>query len=151
MKNQNYRNTITANVSATEAFDKICRVSEWWTKSTEGCADAAGDAFTVRFGDTFVDFEVTQMDPVEKIVWEVTDSMISPFTNKKEWNNTQIEWEISSDNGMTTVRMTHVGLVPGVECYEMCQGGWNFYVGLSLFNFLSKNVGLPDQKGNQSV
>jgi hypothetical protein len=39
--------------------------------------------------------------------------------------------------------MTHIGLVPGVECYEDCKKGWNFYVGESLFRWMTEGKGLP--------
>ena len=39
--------------------------------------------------------------------------------------------------------MTHVGLVPGIECYEDCEKGWDFYIKESLFKFLTEGKGLP--------
>jgi hypothetical protein len=40
----------------------------------------------------------------------------------------EIVWEISFANATTTLQMMHRGLVPGVECYERCKSGWDFYV-----------------------
>jgi hypothetical protein len=60
---QGYRSSITANISPIEAFDKISRVSDWWTTGVEGKSQSIGDEFTVRFGDTFVKFRVIELVP----------------------------------------------------------------------------------------
>ena len=56
MKTHDYTCSIQTSASAEEAYDKIARVSEWWAKNFKGSARNPGDAFTVRFGETFVDF-----------------------------------------------------------------------------------------------
>lgn len=86
--------------------------------------------------------------PDKKIVWLVTDSSIHWLKDKTEWSGTKVVWEASSAKGTTTIDMTHVGLVPEVECYDDCNEGWNFYVGKSLFKFLTENKGLPDRQAS---
>ena len=146
MKQQDYSSTITAKVTPEQAFERISRVADWWTKGFTGAAQKVGDAFTVRFGETFVDFEVSEVVPGKKVVWQVTDCNLHWINDKKEWKDTSVVWEASSDNGVTRVKMTHVGLVPGAECYDNCKGGWDFCVGKSLSKLLNENRGLPDQK-----
>ena len=41
--------------------------------------------------------------------------------------------------------MTHIGLVPKVECYEKCEAVWKFFVGESLRKLLNENMGMPDR------
>ena len=55
-------------------------------------------------------------------------------------------WEVSTEKGATKISMAHVGLVPGIECYEDCKAGWDFYVGESLLKLLTENKGLPDRE-----
>lgn len=148
MTGQNYQCSINAPVSTEESFDKISRVSEWWTKNFKGGAQKLGDAFTVRFGETFVDFKIVEAVPDTKIVWQVTGCNLPWLKNKTEWNGTSVVWELSSKNGTTMVMMTHRGLVPGIECYGNCEEGWNFYVAKSLLQFLTEGKGLPDGKGS---
>jgi hypothetical protein len=143
---QDYSKTIAANIQASEAVNRISRVADWWTKGFSGASQKAGDTFTVRFGETFKDFKIVELIPEKKIVWQVTNSNLSWIKNKTEWNNTQVVWELSTDNNITTVRMTHVGLVPGIECYCNCELGWNFCVGESLLKLLTENKGLPDPR-----
>ena len=150
MKQEDYHYSITAKISAKKAIDKINRVSEWWTKGFKGSSQKLGDTFSVRFGETFVDFEVVEVVPDKKIVWQVIDCNLHWLKNTTEWNDTKIEWEISSKNGTTKVNMTHNGLIPRIECFDDCKEGWDFYVGESLLKLLTENKGLPDMQGSST-
>jgi hypothetical protein len=144
MTHVDYSLSITAKITAREALERISRVSEWWTKGFTGASQKLGDRFTVRFGETFVDFTIVEVIPEERTVWQVTNSYLHWINNKTEWTGTRIVWEVLAEHETTTVRMTHVGLHPGVECYENCEVGWNFCCGESLLKLLRENKGLPD-------
>lgn len=141
-----YQRAIRADISQAEAFRRIGRVSDWWTRNFTGRAESPGDRFSVRFGETFVDFKIGEVVPGKKIVWQVTDCNLHWINNKKEWKGTSIVWEVSSENGAAQVKMTHAGLVPSVECYSNCKTGWDFCIGESLLKLLTDNQGLPDQR-----
>ena len=87
----NYQCTITTPVDASDAFHGINDVSAWWAKHLEGYTESLHDVFTVRFGTTWVTFEVTEMTPYSRIAWRVTDCFL-PFLekNKTEWTGTRI-------------------------------------------------------------
>ena len=144
MKERHYHRSISANISPGEAFERIARISDWWTAGVRGNLRNLGDAFTVLFGETFVDFEIVEVVPDKRIVWLVTDCNLHRMKNKTEWKDTRIVWDVTPDNRATRIDMTHVGLVPGVECYNVCEAGWNFYVGESLLKLLNEGKGLPD-------
>jgi Activator of Hsp90 ATPase homolog 1-like protein len=149
MTGQDYSASITVNITAAEATDGINRVADWWTASFTGASEKIGDAFTVRWGETFVDFAVVEHIAAKRIVWRVTDCNL-PFTeDKKEWKNTEVVFDISSDDAATTVTMTHSGLEPGVSCYETCRKGWDFFITESLQNLLTENQGMPDRVGKR--
>jgi hypothetical protein len=103
-----------------------------------------GDTFSVQFGETRVAFEITAAIDGERIVWRVTDCYLHWLNNKTEWNDSEIVWEISSENGITQIDMTHVGLIPGIECYDSCKAGWNGYILDSLSSLLNEGIGKPD-------
>ena len=42
--------------------------------------------------------------------------------------------------------MTHVGLVPALQCFSDCSGGWGFYFSQSLRKLLTTGKGEPDPK-----
>jgi hypothetical protein len=141
-----YHCSITANISAGEAFENISDVAGWWTSDLQGSAKNLHDIFTVTFGDTFVTFEITEVIPDEKITWYVRDCNLHWIKDKKEWKGTSIVWAISSENGSgsTVIDMTHYGLIPGVECYGNCESGWNHFIKESLFKLLTERRGLPE-------
>jgi hypothetical protein len=146
-----YCYTIQAPISAEEAADRIGRVSEWWVADVTGRATEVGDRFTVRFGEAFVDFEISEAVLGERYVWRVTDCFLPWLTDKNEWTGTSVIWEVSESEGDTTVEITHEGLHPGVECYADCRKGWDFYVGKSLLQFLTTGKGLPDRQHADAV
>jgi hypothetical protein len=143
-KQQNYHASITVNASPKKAFEKICEVSDWWTPNFEGSAKRLNDVFTVRFGETIVTFKIVDFIPNEIIVWLVTDSYLHWLSDKSEWNNTKVVFEILQEEISTTIEMTHVGLMPEIECYKNCEKGWDFFIRQSLFKLITTGKGLPD-------
>jgi hypothetical protein len=141
-----YHAEFETQVSHQKVFQAINQVSAWWTKNTEGSTKALNDIFTVRFGETYSRIQITEMIPEQKIVWKVLDCNLHWMKNKKEWKDTGIVWEIFPMNDTTRIAMTHVGLKPGIECFEDCQKGWNHYVKESLFRLINEGKGVPDHK-----
>ena len=144
MKGQNYHNSIVANITAKDALENISRVPKWWATNFEGNSQKLNDIFTVRFGETFVTFKIAELVSDKKIVWQVIDCYLHWLTDKKEWKGTKIDWEISTKNNSTQIDMTHIGLVPEIECYKDCKKGWNFFVGESLLKLITEGKGLPE-------
>lgn len=149
MTAQDYSATITANLTAAAAAERINRVADWWTAGFTGASEQVGDEFSVRWGETFVNFTVVEYVPAKRIVWRVTDCNLLFVEDKKEWKNTEVVFDISSDGGATTVTMMHAGLEPAVECYEACSKGWNFFIKESLQKLLTENQGMPDRVGKR--
>jgi len=144
MANHNYHTSITADISPHEAFDKIGRVPAWWGTDFQGQSRQVGDVFTVRFqsGDVYT-IKTVEVVPEKKVVWQVIDSIRPSLKDQHEWIGTQIVWEISSRGTGTQIAMTHVGLVPDLECYDVCSQGWSFLVDKSLLNLITDNKGTP--------
>ena len=144
MEKQDYKYVFTTDIPPVEALDAISRVTEWWASDFEGSSLKLDDVFTVHFGEVSVTFRIVEVVPGKKIVWLVTDCNLTWLQDIKEWNGTRIEWEVSTVNNATQISMTHVGLVPGIECYNDCENGWNFHIGTSLFKLITEGVGMPD-------
>lgn len=143
MEQQNFACSITAAGTAAKAFDAITNVKGWWAKHVEGDTQTHNSIFTVRFGETSGTFKITEVIAGRKMVWQVTDSYLPIFKNITDWNGTAIHWDIAAANNTTQVNFTHVGLVPGKECYNDCVGGWSFYIKESLYKLLTEGEGLP--------
>ncbi len=147
MENQDYHATFSVSKPANEAFKSINSVSKWWTENLEGSSKNLNDVFTVRFGgDAFVTHKVVDVVPDEKVVWLVTDCYLPWLNHKTEWTNTKMSFEIRPENSATTIRFTHLGLVPDAECYDSCVKGWDQYVKGSLLNLITEGEGQPQRK-----
>ena len=147
MENQNYNATLTVSQTANEVFKSINSVSKWWMENLEGNSENLNDVFTVDFGDdNFVTHKLIEVVPNKKVVWLVTDCYLSWFKDKTEWTNTKMSFEISTKGNSTEIGFTHIGLVPEVECYDMCVKGWDQYVKGSLFKLITEGKGQPQKK-----
>jgi len=143
MEKQSYTAVITAPVTTKEAQEAIGNVAGWWAQNVTGSSQNLNDVFTTYFGETFGTFKIVEFEPGKKIVWLTTDCYLDLLKDKKEWLGTKIVWEISTVDNSTQIRMTHVGLVPGIECYNDCEKGWDFFIKESLLNLLIGDRGLP--------
>jgi hypothetical protein len=147
MKEQHYAVSITVDTSVQEAFKSINNVSKWWTENLDGSSQKLNDEFTVRFDDIHVSKQkLVEVIPDRKVVWLVTESSLNFVKDKHEWTNTKISFEIAERNNKTHIHFTHIGLVPGVECYDGCTSAWDQYIKGSLFKLLTKGKGTPEKK-----
>lgn len=143
MKKNNYHKSILVNASGQKAMEQISKIDEWWKNDFTGSAQKVNGTFHVPFsGDSFVDFIVSELVPGKKTIWKVTDCFLPWFADKKEWNNTEVVFEVSSENNQTKIDFTHVGLVPEIECYAACESGWNEHLGTleRLLNEVNKEM-----------
>src|SRR5688572_1831551 len=108
MISPDYRVTFTSEASSHEVFKKINSVTSWWTEDFEGKLENPEDEFIVRFGATWIKHKIVELVPGKKIVWRVTDCYKHWLKNKKEWNGTSLEWEISDSKEHTRITFTHV-------------------------------------------
>lgn len=145
MNHQDYTTTVIVNATTQEAFEGITHVAGWWTENTVGSAQNTGDVFTVHFGETWISSKVIDCIPFKKITWLVTDCHKHWLKDKQEWQGTEMSFEISGDDNQTQVRFTHLGLVPGIECYNGCSNAWGQYM-QSLKSLINSGKGKPDLK-----
>jgi hypothetical protein len=144
MKTKDFHLAIEVNASAEEALEKINQVDKWWAKKVKGKSEKLNDKFTVDFGKTFVDFQISELVPGKKVVWKVTDCNLDWIKAKKEWNGTEVVFEISGKGNTSKINFTHIGLVPGVECYNDCEVGWTGHITKSLVNLINTGKGQPE-------
>jgi hypothetical protein len=147
MKQQDYTAGILVKSTANTAFQSINQVAAWWTENIEGSSEILSDVFTLHFGgESFVTIKITESVPDKKVIWTVTDCYLHWLSDKKEWKDTQMVFDISAEGDSTRIQFTHVGLEPQVECYDMCVKGWDQYIKGSLARLLNEGKGLPQKK-----
>lgn len=147
METKNYHISITIDATPNDAFKAISSVSKWWTENVKGSSEKPEDEFTVQFGDVhFSRQKLVEVVPDKKVVWLVIESKINFVSNKQEWSNTTICFEIVEKDGKTEINFTHIGLVPEVECYNSCSNAWGQYIKGSLFRLLTEGEGKPERR-----
>ena len=143
-KQQDFSYQLTFKASAKETMKKISEVDHWWAKNFKGNASKLHDTFSVYFGDTFVDFTISEYIPGKKITWLVTDCNLHWINDKKEWNNTEVAWTLTEHDGKTKIDFVHKGLTPGSECYDNCKPGWTHHLKDSLLKLIDEGKGFPE-------
>jgi hypothetical protein len=143
MENNSFSSSISAKIGADEAIKKISTVPEWWGVTVTGNTEQENDQFEVKMtGDSFFNFTVTELIPGKRVVWLVTDCYMPWYSDKKEWTNTRLIFDLEEKNGETKIRFTHEGLTPDVECYKDCEPGWTHWIKTSLFSYLTTGHGV---------
>lgn len=135
---KNYSTSILVNTTPQEVCDAINNVPAWWSANFEGNNQKQNDVFTVRFDETFITMKITEFLPGSKLVWHVIDCYKHWLKDKKEWNGTTITWSLSPAGAGTKIEFMHIGLIPGIECYNGCEKAWNYYIHECLLPLLLK-------------
>jgi Activator of Hsp90 ATPase homolog 1-like protein len=147
MAKNDFNSSISANISAGEAVKKISHLPDWWGVQFTGSSEKQNDQFTIKMGgDSFFNFTVTELIPGKRVVWLVTDCNMPWYSDKKEWANTKLIFDLCENNGVTEVNFKHEGLTPDIECYKDCERGWTHWIKTSLFSYFTTGKGDFKQK-----
>ena len=147
MDTHNYTVSFWVDQTPREAFNAINNVRGWWTENLKGNSQKLNDEFEVQFGDVhYSKQKLIEVVPDKKVVWLVTDSKLNFIQDKSEWTNTKISFEITREGNKTQVRFTHLGLAPGIECYDACSNAWGDYINKSLRKLITAGKGQPTPK-----
>lgn len=143
METKDFNCTITASIGASEATKRISNIPGWWGVFFSGSSEKQGDKFIIKMGgESYFDVTVEQLIPGKRIVWLVTDCNMPWYSDKNEWCNTKMIFDLSENNGQTTLHFTHEGVVPGIECYQDCESGWTHWIRTSLFSYFTTGQGV---------
>jgi hypothetical protein len=137
---------ITVRQTPQQVFDAINNVRGWWAGDIDGQTDQLGAEFTYRYKDLHRSVQkITELSPGKKVVWHIVDAELTFVKNKREWNGTDVVFEIAKKGDKTELRFTHVGLLPSAECYEDCSDAWGHYITSSLKNLIETGKGEPNE------
>lgn len=143
MSTRDFTTGFTVEQAPDAVFAAVCNVRGWWSADITGDANRVGDRFVHRVRDLHrCEIAIKQMVPGSKIVWTVLDNHFSFTRDASEWTGTDIVFEIARVGDRTELCLTHVGLVPEYECYDVCHDGWTTYV-TSLRDLVATGTGQP--------
>lgn len=146
MQNQDFSLTFIVDQAPNEVFNAVNNVRGWWSMALDGSSEHLNDEFIYRHKEFhYSRHKLVDVVQDTKVVWLVTDSNLTFVQKQDEWNDTRIVFDISEHNGQTKLLITHVGLVPQLQCFEGCSKGWTYYLQNSLLPLITKGKGNPDQ------
>ena len=153
MSNQHFTKTILVDQSPAEVFPVILNVRKRWSglydESFEGRSERLGDEFSFFAGGGahYSKQRLVEFVPNQKVSWLVTDANLSFVDDTREWVGTKISFEISQEKDKTKIVFTHVGLIPGFQCYESCAPAWTQYLDEKLVKAITKEKSVPQVAG----
>ncbi|PVX45097.1 uncharacterized protein YndB with AHSA1/START domain [Flavobacterium sp. 103] len=133
-------------------FKAITNVRGWWSEEIEGDTEKLNDEFTYHYEDVhYCQIKLIEVIPNKKVVWFVKYNDFKFTKDRSEWTGTKMSFEISEKDNKTEIRVTHHGLVPEFECYEICSNAWTQYIQQSLKNLITTGKGQPNATGKPTT
>ncbi len=147
MTTQDFTTSIVVDQSPKEVFDAVTNVRGWWSEEITGGTAKLNDVFNYHFKYVHrCTIKLIEVVPNEKVVWHVLDNYFNFTQDKSEWKDTTMSFVITGQDGKTHLRVTHHGLVPAYECFEVCSNAWTRYVQQSLYKLITTGKGEPNSK-----
>ena len=88
---------------------------------------------------------IERLDLNREVRWFVTHAYVAvdSLAHKDEWAGTEIVFRLTPTiDGKTRLDFEHIGLVPALECYDLCNRGWNHFLA-SLRQLVETGRGTP--------
>lgn len=147
MENENYTTTIVVDKSIGDAFKSIQNFRGWWSEEIEGNTNVPGESFFYHYKDVHLcKIKLEAVEPNSRLVYRVTQNEFNFTKDTTEWVNTQLVFDLGTENGKTKIVFTHIGLVPTYECYAVCKDAWTSYIQGSLKEYIETGKGRPNGK-----
>ena len=142
-----YSRTIIVSSTPGAAYQALTSgIEKWWTTSCNPIF-STGDKITFRFGPTYWVMRANNLVPDNHIELECIEAHHvhegSPSSIINEWEGTKLKWEILEQGDKTKITLVHEGLVPSLDCYDICEQGWDYFFVNSLKEYLDTGKGSP--------
>ncbi len=146
MEEQYFNIRFQVDQSASEVFDAVTNVRAWWSEALEGDSVKLGDEFSYRHSAVhYSKHKLIEVIPNQKVVWLTLESALTFVEKQDEWNGTTIVFEITTIEEKTFLTVSHLGLVPSLQCFDGCSKGWTYYLQNSLLPLITSGKGNPDK------
>lgn len=144
---KDFNTLLVLDATPSEVYNAINNVRGWWSEEIDGDTDKLLAVFKYRYKDIHqCKIKVAELVPGKRVEWFVLDNYFSFTDDKHEWKDTKVIFDISRKDGKTQLSVTHLGLVPEYECFNVCQDAWTTYVQRSLRDLIVSGKGQPNPK-----
>lgn len=121
-------------------------IGQWWTPSDKEIS-AVNDVFTFRFDPTFWTMRVEQYVHGQLLTLKCIEANHKdkklPASIREEWLGTKLIWRLEKARDITKITFKHEGLGPQLDCFEICEAGWDYFFGNSLKSYIETGKGHP--------
>ncbi|MEM7121384.1 MAG: SRPBCC domain-containing protein [Pseudomonadota bacterium] len=149
MRAKSYEADVTLKARPSAVYAALATedgIKGWWTTDCD-VGSAVGDTATFRFGRTWNTVRIDRLEPNREVRWHVTGQYHHApdhLTETSEWVGTAIVFTLTeAPDGDTLLRFRHDGLTPELECYDICDEGWTFFLKTSLAGLVEHGKGQP--------
>ena len=149
MTTSDFTTTLLVDQTPKEAFNAFNNVRGWWSEEIDGNTERLDDEFTYHFEDLHISkIKLIEVVPNKRVVWLMKYNYFKFTKDRSELTGTKISLEIEEKDNKTQIRFTHHGLVPELECFDICSNAWSEYIQKSLFSLITTGKGGPNSTGN---
>lgn len=143
---EDYTRTMTLAAPCEAVFDALATPEGpkgWWTSLVSGSAETGGDLrFAFEGVEGHVLMRVDRAVRPHSVQWTCVESTILPV---RDWVDTLIVFDLTEcAPGGCVLNFRHRGLTPALECFDLCQAGWNHYLP-SLKAYAETGTGMPNR------
>lgn len=126
-----YNRKIITKASPQESYDFLTnRIGNWWTLPN-GNANAIGDEPTFKFAEGFWTMKVIDLVENNLVKWKCIEANHLPPKllpkDANEWEGTELEFVIEPHENGSQISFTHYGLNQSLNCFDICEAGWNHF------------------------
>lgn len=147
---EHYYRTISVSARPQEVYRALTTGYEsWWTTTGGKGFRAVGDRVKFTFPPlvSYWTFEAEVLDAGKRVELLCVDAYHElsdkPQAPKDEWLGSRMIFRIEASANKTDVHFTHQGLMANLNCYEVCEQGWDHFFVDSLAVYLNTGVGKP--------
>lgn len=130
---QAYRQNLLLHATPSAVYAALTTpegLRSWWTQDCDADTEAGG-TIRLRFGRTHKEMRIVRLEPGREVRWLCVGAHIAAtrLTRKDEWVGTQIVFRLAAqDDTHTRLEFEHTGLLPSLECYDICCDGWRHFL-----------------------
>ncbi|HEX3799547.1 MAG TPA: SRPBCC domain-containing protein [Verrucomicrobiae bacterium] len=130
-------------VAVYDALTTEAGLRGWWTRTCE-VGKRVGEQSTFRFGKMHNVMRIEKLRPDSEVCWHCVEQHHDGLQQVDEWKGTQVSFRLMSQTpGRTLLDFEHRGLAPQLECFAICERGWDHFLKTSLKNYVETGRGEP--------
>jgi uncharacterized protein YndB with AHSA1/START domain len=123
-----YIETLTIAAPCEDVFAALTspgQVATWWSARSATGSGQAGGELRITFGteEQPTVIQVLAAHHPDTVAWEVASSPLVP-----DWQGTQPTFTITPAGDGCRLNFAHHGLVPALECFELCNVDWGRFL-----------------------